>query len=420
MNRSVLHSTVRFAWVAIVLVVIASLAIAVTADRPALTSADRVRQLTEDFACPVCAGQSLAESDAAVARTIRATISTLVDEGADDNEVRSLLVTRFGADIEYNPSGSGVISLVWILPVVVGGVAVGLLALAVRRWQGLAPVRSVPRRPSFLIGVTVLSVLAGLLLAGTVGSRRGGSALSGDLRASTRTLLVDASVAPIAEAIGLYDQVLELQPSNVEALAYRGWAAWRGGEVDQARTDFDNAVTFDPAYPDVRVFRASQRLSEADPAAAAEDLMVLDGLAAPPVVGDLVAASRLRERVASELARLGEVVAALELLDSGLASLDVSDPGGIAAALWAHRGWILATTGDQGLAELSLVSLDEAVAADRSNPYALAYRAVVRVAILGQRETGLLDAEAFAALADQPPELRGLLVARGLLPDKEN
>ena len=92
MNRSVLHSTVRFTWAAIVLVVIASLAIAATADRPALTSADRVRQLTEDFACPVCAGQSLAESDAAVARTIRATISTLVDKGADDHEVRSLLV----------------------------------------------------------------------------------------------------------------------------------------------------------------------------------------------------------------------------------------------------------------------------------------------------------------------------------------
>ena len=114
MNRSVLRSTVRFTWAAIVLVVIASLAIAITADRPALTNADRVRQLTEDFACPVCAGQSLADSDAAVARTIRATISTLVDKGTDDNEVRSLLVARFGTDIEYNPSGSGVISLVWI------------------------------------------------------------------------------------------------------------------------------------------------------------------------------------------------------------------------------------------------------------------------------------------------------------------
>ena len=411
MSGPVRSPVIRLAWLAVALAIAGALAIAVAADRPALTNADRVRQLAEDFACPVCAGQSLAESDVPVARTIRATISILVDDGVGDDEVRSLLVSRFGTDIDYNPSGSGLTGVVWVLPVVIGGVAVGLLALAVRRWQGT---RTDIRTRSVLVGTAGLAVLAGLALAGAAGSRRGDDALSGDIRASTRTLLVEASVVPPAEAIEIYDRVLELQPSNVEALAYRGWAAWRGGDPGSARTDLDDAVTLDPSYPDARVFRASLRLAEGDVTGASEDLTVLDGLDAPPIVGDLVVASRLRERVADELARSGEVVTALELLDSGLIVLEGSDPRRTAAPLLAHRGWLLATTSDRTLAELSLLSLDEAMALDPTDPYALAYRAVT-LHLLDRGEAGLRDAGAFTELIDQPPELLELLVSRGLL-----
>jgi tetratricopeptide (TPR) repeat protein len=227
-------------------------------------------------------------------------------------------------------------------------------------------------------------------------------------------LLVEASVVPPIEAVEIYDRVLELQPSNVEALAYRGWAAWRGGDPGLARTDLDDAVTLDPSYPDARVFRASRRLAEGDVAGASEDLIVLDGLDAPPIVGDLVAASRLRERVADELARSGEVVAALELLDSGLVVLEDLHPRRAAAPLLAQRGWLLATTGDRALAELSLLSLDEAIALDPIEPYALAYRSVV-LHLLDRRDSGFRDADAFSALIDQPPELLKLLASRGLL-----
>ena len=173
-------------------------------------------------------------------------------------------------------------------------------------------------------------------------------------------------------------------------------------------------MIFDPFYPDARVFRASRRLAEGDAAGAAEDLTVLDGLDAPPIVGDLVGASRLRERVADELARLGELVTALELLDSGLVALEGLEFGRAATSLLAHRGWLLASTGDRALAELSLLSLDEAIALDPADPYALAYRAVT-LWDLGRGEAGLGDVDAFTALIEQPPELLELLVSRGLL-----
>ena len=46
----------RAAWLLIILAATGALMVAETADRPALTNADRVHDLAEDFACPVCQG----------------------------------------------------------------------------------------------------------------------------------------------------------------------------------------------------------------------------------------------------------------------------------------------------------------------------------------------------------------------------
>ena len=126
-------------------------------------------------------------------------------------------------------------------------------------------------------------------------------------------------------------------------------------------------------------------------------------------VGDLLAATRLRERVAAALIDGGGLLAALDLLDSGLAA----DPA--AAGLLAERGWLLARTGEPELVEIGVTTLDEAVAADPLHPHALAYRAVVRSVLLGDSAGATADATEFASLPDQPPELTALLESEGLL-----
>lgn len=399
------------AWLLVLLVSVGALVVSETAERPPLTNADRVHDLAEDFACPVCQGQSVAESDAPVARTIRATIVRMVDEGATDAEVRDLLVASFGEDIDYSPDGGGLTGLVWVLPVMVVAAAVVGLVLAVRRWQGPSGDDSHPPRQSLvLVGVVVVAILAGVLVTRSTAGRGSSGSASGDIRLSTRTLLIEAGVAPPDEAVRLYGEVLDIQPSNVEALAYRGWALWRAGDADAGRSDFEAAVDLDPAYPDVRVFRASQRLSDNDFAGAAADLVALDGLDAAPVVADLVAQSHLRERVAGGLARNGEIVAALELLDAGIEK----DPE--AASLMAERGWLLAGTGEPQLVQLSLISLDEAIRIEADNPWALGYRALVNSVLLDRREQALADAEAFFGLPRRPTGLADLLVAEGLAP----
>ena len=398
----------RLTWLVVLAVVVGSLVAAEQVGRPPLTNADRVHALAGDFACPVCRGQSLGESDVPIARTIRSSIRTMVDDGRTDDEIRSVLVARFGEDIDYTPGGEGLTGLVWILPVLAGGAAAVGLGSALVRWRG-GRSGGRPPRPLVVGGVLLVVVAAGLLVARTAGQRPTGGSLSGDIRSSTRTLLVEAGVADPEEAVVLYSQVLEVQPSNAEALAYRGWVRWRNGEGPSARSDLDEAVAVDPAYPDVRVFRASQRHADGDHTGAAADLVALDGLAAPPIVGDLLAASRLRERIAVGLASNGDLLEALEVLDSGLSA----DPEN--GSLLAERGWLLVLTRTPELVQRGLGNLDEAVAVEPGDPHARAYRAVVLATVVGRPDDATADLAAFAAVDNPPVDLVDLLVGMGLL-----
>ena len=398
----------RLTWLVVLAVVVGSLVAAEQVGRPPLTNADRVHALAGDFACPVCRGQSLGESDVPIARTIRSSIRTMVDDGRTDDEIRSVLVARFGEDIDYTPGGEGLTGLVWVLPVLAGGAAAVGLGLALVRWRG-GRSGGRPPRPLVVGGVLLVVVAAGLLVARTAGQRPTGGSLSGDIRSSTRTLLVEAGVADPEEAVVLYSQVLEVQPSNAEALAYRGWVRWRNGEGPSARSDLDEAVAVDPAYPDVRVFRASQRHADGDHIGAAADLVALDGLAAPPIVGDLLAASRLRERIAVGLASNGDLLEALEVLDSGLSA----DPEN--GSLLAERGWLLVLTRTPELVQRGLGNLDEAIAVEPGDPHARAYRAVVLATVVGRPDDATADLAAFAAVDNPPVDLVDLLVGMGLL-----
>lgn len=98
------------------------------------TNDDRVYALAKTIGCPVCSGQSVAESDATVAENIRLSIAVWVQEGQTDDFIRAQLRERFGDDVDYTPSADGITSLVWILPVVAGAGAVAGLVIVFRGW----------------------------------------------------------------------------------------------------------------------------------------------------------------------------------------------------------------------------------------------------------------------------------------------
>ncbi len=130
------RSNVRlWSWIGVAVIGVSTLLYGSVNGGQPKTNAERAYALANDFACPVCQGQSVAQSDVAVARIIRRRIRTWVDEGRTKEYVRAQLVADFGEQIDYTPAASGVTSLVWILPVVgVAGAVTGLFFMF-RRWK---------------------------------------------------------------------------------------------------------------------------------------------------------------------------------------------------------------------------------------------------------------------------------------------
>ncbi len=126
------------AWIGVFVVGTSALLFGAIDEGEPRTNADRAYALAKDFACPVCHGQSVAESDVVVARNIRQQIATWVDEGRTNEFIRSELVGDFGEDIDYTPAANGITSLVWILPIVFGAGAAAGLFVVFRRWRNEA------------------------------------------------------------------------------------------------------------------------------------------------------------------------------------------------------------------------------------------------------------------------------------------
>lgn len=149
----------RVGWVAIVVAALALLVVASIDRGGAETDAERIQRLTESFACPVCQGESVAESNAAAAATIREFIADEVTAGRSDAEIRDQLVEGYGGKVLRNPPADGVATLVWLLPVLaaVGGAA-GVATMMGRRQASGATVsdadRELVRRARQALGVT--------------------------------------------------------------------------------------------------------------------------------------------------------------------------------------------------------------------------------------------------------------------------
>ena len=129
MNRRAL------AWLALVAVVVVTLAIVAWPRGGEPSDAERVRDLSSELRCPDCEGQSIAQSSTETARAARADIRRRVAAGESDAEIRQAYIDKFGDSILLKPEGGGLGILVWGLPaaaVVLGG---GGLVVALRRWR---------------------------------------------------------------------------------------------------------------------------------------------------------------------------------------------------------------------------------------------------------------------------------------------
>ena len=303
----------------------------------------------------------------------------------------------------------------------------------------------------WLAGIAVVATLAGILVAQFSGSRTLNDTITGEIRVTTRELLLEAQQllgeGDLDAAIDVYDDVLELSPANTEALAYKAWFLRLQGNVDAARPLVEDAVAIDPEYADARVFATAIALDVGDVDAAKGHLDAFDQLDAPPFIEQLVVQQGLRDRLADiaqndAFARV-EPVALVDdpvpFSETGLTVDDVllaaealaaqGEPfTGIQLGEWmlesvpenpdalAGQGWLLArsaTSDALAPAEIGLTFLDRALDVEPAHPEALVYRAFVHN-FLGDPVSAAADLAAFDGLETRPADLRGLILAFGL------
>lgn len=129
-------------WVAVIVVAIAALSVAAFGTRSAPTAQDRVSSISRTVKCPVCSGESVAESNAPASQEIRRQIAEQVQQGQTDDEIRSFYAAKYGQAILLTPSASGLNALVWILPIVALAVGIAALVIVFRRWSSLPQERA--------------------------------------------------------------------------------------------------------------------------------------------------------------------------------------------------------------------------------------------------------------------------------------
>ncbi|HLJ60815.1 MAG TPA: cytochrome c-type biogenesis protein [bacterium] len=117
---------------AIVVGLIASAAAAATLD-------DRVYAVARQLLCPVCQGQTVAESDATVALEMRTIIRQKLEAGETPDQILRYFVGQFGESVLAEPPRRGVSWLLYLGPFAALVAGFAIAAVAIRRWTGGAP-----------------------------------------------------------------------------------------------------------------------------------------------------------------------------------------------------------------------------------------------------------------------------------------
>ncbi len=106
--------------------------------------------LETKLVCPVC-HETLDESDAPVARQMKAEIRRRIAQGWTERQILDEMVANYGPGVLSTPATHGFDLLAWVLPI--GGIAVGAVGLAVGAWywsRGRTTERGPPMQASAL------------------------------------------------------------------------------------------------------------------------------------------------------------------------------------------------------------------------------------------------------------------------------
>ncbi|HLF42635.1 MAG TPA: cytochrome c-type biogenesis protein CcmH [Acidimicrobiia bacterium] len=246
---------------------------------------DRAQQIGSRVRCPVCQGESIADSPAQMAQDMMSLIGEKVAQGATDQEIIEQLLTSYSGAVLLDPPVSGVTLWLWLAPLV--AVAAGVIVIVWWR-RHPPPTRSTTSQPASrrrrVIGGVLLVAMfavivgvAGVFLQERDGPTAGVADLSeqdlSDVSNETMEAVIAANLdnpqfngmrLALAEryyqegdfrsAFPHYLAVAESEEATdseaAAALTRLGWMAYEGnGEVETAIRLLDQALAIEPASP---------------------------------------------------------------------------------------------------------------------------------------------------------------------------
>ena len=118
-----------------VVVILAAIWAYVLRVTPAQESLDqRVHDVASQLKCPVCQGESVADSPSTISQQMRGVIRQQLRQGQSEQQIIQYFVSRYGSNILWSPPKQGFTMLAWIIPIAIllGGAI--LLVLVLRGW----------------------------------------------------------------------------------------------------------------------------------------------------------------------------------------------------------------------------------------------------------------------------------------------
>jgi cytochrome c-type biogenesis protein CcmH len=102
---------------------------------PQETLDQRVNDVAEQLACPVCQNESVAASSAAVSEQMRQVIRQQLQSGKSEQQVLDYFAAHYGKQILLTPPTQGINLLAWLMPVGMLLAGCGLLCFIAYDWR---------------------------------------------------------------------------------------------------------------------------------------------------------------------------------------------------------------------------------------------------------------------------------------------
>lgn len=272
-----------------ILVALATVLVVLVATSP--SDVDRVESIGQRIKCPVCQGESIADSPSTMARDMMDLITERVDAGFSDQAIIDELLESYSGALLLDPPTGGATLLLWLAPL--GALAVGVVVILwwrrhPRGEEADGEEANPPRKlaPMVVLGVAFVAivVVATMALRDQPGPAAGVADLSAQDLSEVSNETMEAVIASnldnpqidgmrlaLAEryfqsgdyksAFPHYLAVAESDTASadevVAALVRLGWMVWDGNaEADAAINLFDQALEVDPGSSTAKYLKA--------------------------------------------------------------------------------------------------------------------------------------------------------------------